>query len=215
MGFNIEALRAEAKKFLTENYFSGHDFTHTERVVNLCKLIGKTENADMLVLETAALLHDLGRDAERKDPSIDHAAESAKIAGRILPQLNYPQEKLDQTLYAIKVHRFSKGVIPTTLEAKILQDADRIDVCGAMGIAMTFSYGGAHGRLMYDPTDPFAENREPDGHFYSLDHFYKKLLKLPEMMHTEAGRKIAKERTSFMRLFLEQLRKEISCSDNL
>ena len=82
MGPINNKIREEAKKFMDENHVSGHDFAHAERVTNLCKLIGEIENADMLILETAALLHDLGRDAERKDPSIDHAPESAKIAER-------------------------------------------------------------------------------------------------------------------------------------
>lgn len=205
----LEDVEREAEQFMQEHNFSGHDFAHVLRVKKLCKAIGEKENADMPVLLAATLLHDLGRDIERKDPTIDHAERSAEIAEEILRKVGFPTEKIPAVIYAIRVHRFSKGVTPTTLEAKILQDADRIDISGAIGIAATFAYGGAYNYGLYNPDDPFATNRDFDDNNYSLDHFYTKLLHLPETMHTKIGREMAEKRTKFVRLFLREFKYEI------
>ena len=205
----LAKVEREAKRYMEEHHFSGHDFAHVLRVQRLCKAIGEKENADMLVLLASTLLHDLGRDHERKNPAIDHAEKSAEIAEEILRKVGFPSEKIPAVVCAIKVHRFSKGVTPTTLEAKILQDADRIDISGAVGIAATFAFGGAHNSEIYDPDDPFAENRDLDDSGYTLDHFYTKLLHLPETMHTKIGREIADRRRRFMQYFLEQFKAEV------
>lgn len=208
----LASIEDEAERYMREHHFSGHDFAHVMRVRRLCKIIGKKENADMLVLEAAALLHDLGREAERKDFAVNHANKSVEIADKILQKVRFPSEKTTQVLYAIKVHRFTQHIFPKTIEAKILQDADRIDISGASGIAMTFAYSGAHGIELYNYKDPFAENRSFDDKQYSIDHFYTKLLKLPEAIHTETGRKIAEKRSKFLSRFLKQLRSEIEGS---
>jgi len=205
----LARVEREAKRYMKEHHFSGHDFAHVLRVQKLCKAMGCKENADIVVLLASALLHDLGRDHERKNPAIDHAEKSAEIAEEILRKVGFPSEKISAVVYAIKVHRFSKGVTPTTLEAKILQDADRIDISGAVGIASTFAFGGVHNSEIYNLDDPFAENRDLDDKNYVLDHFYAKLLHLPETMHTKIGREMAKKRTKFMSLFLDQLKYEI------
>jgi len=203
----------EARQYMDEHCFPSHDFSHVLRVQRLCKVIGEAENADMLILYAAALLHDLGREAERKNPSVDHAEKSAEIARTLLEKVHFPRDKIPAVLYAIKVHRFSKGASPTTLEARILQDADRIDISGAIGIAMTFAYGGAYNRELYDINDPFAQSRELNDKNYTLDHFYAKLLNLPKTMHTRLGKQIAEKRTRFLQLFLQELRTEIESTD--
>jgi len=205
----LTEVEREAKRYMEEHHFSGHDFAHVLRVQRFCKAIGEKENADMVVLLASALLHDLGRDHERKNPAIDHAEKSAEIAEGILRKVSFPSEKIPAVVYAIKVHRFSKGVTPTTQEAKILQDADRIDISGATGIATTFAYGGAHNYGLYDPNDPFATSRDLDDEKYSLDHFYTKLLHLPKTMHTKIGREIAENRMKFVHMFLKELKYEI------
>jgi uncharacterized protein len=205
----LPEVEREAKRYMEEHHFSGHDFAHVLRVKRLCEAIGEKENADMLVLLASALLHDLGRDHERKDAAIDHAEKSAEIAEQILRKVSFPSEKIPAAIYAIKVHRFSKEVTPTTLEAKILQDADRIDISGAVGIAATFAFGGVHNSEIYNLDDPFAENRDLDDSIYTLDHFYTKLLYLPETMHTKVGREIADRRRRFMQYFLEQFKAEV------
>jgi uncharacterized protein len=208
----LAKIESEAKRYMSKNCFTGHDFSHVLRVQKLCKVIGKQENADMMVLLTAALLHDLGRNDERKNPSIDHAERSAEIAKEILQKTEFPCGKIPAVLYAIRVHRFSKGMTPTTLEAKILQDADRIDISGAIGIATTFAYSGVYNRELYDINDPFAERRSLNDSNYSIDHFYAKLLNLPKTMHTKIGKQIAERRTEFTKLFLRELKEELSSS---
>jgi len=112
-------------------------------------------------------------------------------------------------LYAIDVHRYSRGILPVTLEARILQDADRLDALGAVGIARVFLTGGALGREMYHPEDPFCRYREPDDGRWNLDHFYKKLLKLEAGMHTKSARKLAAKRTAVLERYLSDLEDEI------
>lgn len=202
-------LEREAKSFMETHHFGGHDFAHILRVKKLCKAIGEKENVDMQVLIASALLHDLGRDHERKNPTIDHAEKSAEIAEKILCKVGFPSKKIPAVVYAIKTHRFSKGVVPSTLEAKILQDADRIDISGAVGIAVTFAFGGVHNSKIYELDDPFAENRVLDDSRYIIDHFQTKLLHLPETMHTKMGREIAEARRRFMQSFIEQFKAEV------
>jgi len=198
---NIFKIKEFAESFFKGN-FAAHDFSHTIRVFHLSEKIGREENADMEILLTSALLHDIGR-----SQAGDHAENSIKIAEKILKELNFLEEKTEKIIYAISVHRYTKGKIPETLEAKILQDADRIDALGAVGIMRTFAYGN---RNLYNTCDPFFETkRELNDKCYALDHFYKKLLKLPKLMHTKTGKKIAKEREKFMLKFLDELRKEI------
>ena len=133
---------------MKDHSFPGHDFGHIDRVHLLCHKLVELEKADvnMLVLEAAALLHDVGRDLEKNHPSLDHAEESAKIAKRFLLKINFPCDLIKFVLNAIRSHRYSKDILPEILEGKILQDADRLDIYGAIGIAMTFSYGGVHNR---------------------------------------------------------------------
>jgi uncharacterized protein len=108
------------------------------------------------------------------------------------------------------VHNYIKRVVPASVEARILQDADRLDALGAIGIARTFSVGGSENRTLYNPDDPFCRlNRNLDDKQWTLDHFQTKLLKLQGSMHTETAKKIARERTRFIILFMRQMQKEI------
>ncbi len=208
----MDAVEAKARELMLEGASSGHDYAHVRRVHALCCRLAGMENTPVSrpVLEAAAFLHDIGREWERRDPAVDHALKSAELAEPVLREAGFPEEDLPKVLYAIRVHRFSGGVVPETLEARLLQDADRIDASGALGIAMTFAYGGAHGRVLYHPEDPFAEGRALDDGVWSLDHFYAKILLLGETLHTESARVIARERTAFTRAYLEQLRKEMA-----
>ncbi|RQW80581.1 MAG: phosphohydrolase, partial [Methanothrix sp.] len=105
--------------------------------------------------------------------------------------------------------RFSKGIVPKTLEAKILQDADRLDAMGAIGIARVFMTGGTLGRALYNPDDPFCRAREPEDGLWNLDHFYRKLLKLEAGMHTKTARQMAEKRADVLRRYLLDLEEEI------
>jgi uncharacterized protein len=110
---------------------------------------------------------------------------------------------------AIHAHSFSANVTPTTIEAKILQDADRMEALGAIGIARTFYVSGQMSRAMFHPEDPLGENRELNDTEYALDHFQLKLLKLPELFKTATGRKVAEERVEFVREFMIRLDGEV------
>jgi len=187
-----------------------HDLLHVKRVVKNALFLAEEEGADAEVVEAAAWLHDLGRPFESETGEC-HAVESARIARELLA--SHP--KRDAIVHCIECHRFSRGPEPDTLEGKILQDADRLDALGAVGIARIFAFGGQHGRPMYDEGDPFADSREvarPSGKKiepYSVDHFYNKQIKLPSLMHTESARREAERRWAFMEKFLAELRGEI------
>ena len=136
--------------------------------------------------------------------------EGADMAEKILRDYGYSQERIDKICYCIRMHSYSKKLTPSTLEGKILQDADRLDALGAIGIARTFSVGGSENRAFYNPGDPFCKShREPDDKQWTLDHFQAKLLKLKGLMHTQTAKNIAQQRVDFMVLFIEQLQKEI------
>lgn len=179
-----------------------HQLDHTQRVVeNALALADYYPEVDRDALGAAAWLHDVGR-GER-----NHAEASARIAAERLPALGFSPERAALAVGAIADHRFSAGRIPASQEGKILQDADRLDALGAIGIARAFSFEAS--RELYDPTDPFAERRAPDDGRYTLDHFYAKLLRLPETLHTPEARKMAQRRVGFMRIFLYELADEI------
>jgi len=181
----LDAIRDEAHKLLP--VFGTHGFEHTERVCRYCRRIGIAVGADLDVLLPAALLHDVGRDAA------DHAVESADIARRILDSLGYGLEEVEAVVEAISTHSFTGEREPTSLEAKVLSDADKLDAMGALGICRAATYGVEHGR--------------PLGDFVA--HFHEKLLKLRDRMYTEEARRLAELRHRFMLEFLYQLDREL------
>jgi uncharacterized protein len=205
----LDDLRRQVEKML-EGRDPGHDFEHIMRVYKNAQKIGKKEGADMKVLLAAVLLHDLvvyPKGSAKRSKSAD---DSADLAEKILQKRRWPKATIDRVSYCIRTHSYSKRIRPVTLEAKILQDADRLDALGAIGIARTFSVGGSENRKFYNPEDPFwNSNREPDDRIWTLDHFQAKLLHLQNTLHTKAARKVARERTRFMRQFIKQLAKEI------
>ncbi len=187
-----------------------HDFHHIMRVYKNAEIIGRSEGADMEVLLPAVLLHDIVVYPKGSAKSSRSSDESADLAKKILDNYGCPRKKINQICYCIRAHSYSKKVVPTSLEGRILQDADRLDALGAIGIARTFSVSGSENRTFYNADDPFCRSdRNLDDNRWTLDHFQTKLLKLEENMHTEAAKKIAQERTKFMMLFIRQLQKEI------
>lgn len=205
----LDDLRRQVERML-EGRDPGHDFEHIMRVYKNAYKIGREEGADMKVLLAAALLHDLvvyPKGSAKRSKSAD---DSADIAEKILEKRGWPRATIDRVSYCIRTHSYSKRIRPVTLEAKILQDADRLDALGAIGIARTFSVGGSENRKFYNPDDPFwKSSREPDDMVWTLDHFQAKLLHLQNTLHTKTARKVARERTKFMRDFVRQLAKEI------
>jgi uncharacterized protein len=208
---NLEQIMRTLQSLL-HNQSPAHDFEHIIRVYKNAEMISKQEESvDLDIVLAAALLHDLVVYPKGSSKTINSADDSAEIAKKILLEYkNYPREKIEKVADAIRTHSYSKRLIPETLEGKILQDADRLDAIGAIGIARTFSVGGSENRSLYNPTDPFCESeRQLDDTQWTLDHIKKKLMILKNSMHTKTAKKIAEERTEFMELFLNQLRKEI------
>ena len=134
---------------------------------------------------------------------------AAREAVRFLESIDYPAELLSPIHHAIEAHSFSADIDTETLEARIVQDADRLEAVGAIGITRCFLTGGSMGTPLYDPDDPFSEGRVPDDRRYTLDHFYCKLLGLTDSMKTKAGKTEAAKRTAYMKTFLQQLGSEI------
>ena len=199
-------------QLLLQNQSPAHDFQHMLRVYKNAEMISKQEESvDLDIVLAAALLHDLVVYPKGSSKTINSADDSAEIAKKILLEYkNYPREKIEKVADAIRTHSYSKRLVPQTLEGKILQDADRLDAIGAIGIARTFSVGGSENRSLYNPTDAFCETeRQLDDTQWTLDHIKRKLMILKNSMHTKTAKKIAEERTEFMELFLNQLRKEI------
>ena len=188
---------------------SAHDLAHTQRVVANAKKLLKSEPADTEVVLAAAWLHDcvvLPKNHPDRKKASGLASERATA---FLEQIAFPEEKLKQVAHAIESHSFSVGIAPETIEAKIVQDADRLDALGAVGIARCFKVGGQLGRPLYNPEDPFCESREPDDTAWTIDHFYRKLFALHKTMNTEAAKAEAEKRSQYMREFLKTMRKEI------
>jgi uncharacterized protein len=186
-----------------------HDLSHIRRVVANTKRIGKAERAEMHVVVPAAWLHDVvkfGKDDPRNKQSARLAAEEAS---RYLRQERYPEKHIAAVAHAIEAHSFSGGTEPRTLEAKCVQDADRLDALGAIGIARTFATTGTMGRPLYCENDPWADWRELNDKEYALDHFEQKLFRVAETLKTDTGRAEGRKRAQFLREYVEQLQREI------
>jgi uncharacterized protein len=187
----------------------GHGLVHVRRVVATAGRLCVDEGARGDIVLPAAWLHDcvpVSKDAPDR-PLASHMAAARAI--EFLGNAGYPADCLPGIQHAIEVHSYSAGIEPRTIEAKIVQDADRLDALGAIGVARCIAVGTALGRTLYHPDDPFCARREPDDSGASLDHFYTKLLKLVDTMQTVAGRREALRRNEFMRSYLAQLRTEI------
>lgn len=199
------------RKFLEDNtkIDAAHDVAHVKRVVKNAERIILKEPADKEIVTTAAWLHDCvilpKNDPDRKKAS----TLAAEKAAEFLMTIDFPKNKIPAVAHAIEAHSYSAGIPPKTIEAKIVQDADRLDALGAIGIARCFSVGGELNSPMYHPDDPFAESREPDDSKWTVDHFYEKLFRLPDLLNTDTAKKLAKNRVEYMRSFLEQLSFEV------
>jgi uncharacterized protein len=193
----------------TADFFklSHHDGSHSERVRSMALRIGKEEGADLEVVEAASLLHDVARAMEDRGEISDHAKEGARIARSILKQSGFPKEKIELVCRCIQVHRFRNGMSAESLEAKVLQDADRLDVIGAIGLARLFARSGWENVPIHDPMIPPKEKY--DGRSCtSVNHIYEKVLRIRETLHTASAKRIAEDRHIFVEQFLKMLLKE-------
>ncbi|WP_438990985.1 HD domain-containing protein [Lentibacter sp.] len=193
---------------------SAHDLAHIRRVWANCQHIAKGEGqnatVDLELLHAAALFHDLVNLPKNAPNRAEASRLSAEAAAPLARACGLPEAKLPALKHAIAAHSFSAKIAPQTLEAQILQDADRLDALGAIGLARMLMISGALNRPLYDHTDPLAQNRAPDDTAFALDHFQTKLFTLADTMHTETARQIATERTTYMRAFLARLHSEIA-----
>ena len=188
---------------------SAHDFNHVMRVYKNAQKLCKNENVNEKLVLTAVLLHDIISYPKFDKRSKYSAVLSAKESKKILKNLNFSSKEIQIVYEAICDHSFSKGKIPQSIEGKILQDADRLDAIGAIGIARVFAVGGSENRAFYNIDDPFCKNRIPDDKAWTLDHFYKKLLKLESLMNTKSAKIEAKKRTKLLKTFLSELKREV------
>ena len=198
----------EVKKWMRKND-PAHDFEHVLRVYETAKMICTKEKANKKLVLYSVLLHDITSFPKNDKRSKISSTKSSKEAKKILKKFSFPDEEIKIISNAIEDHSFSKNKKPTSLEGKILQDADRIDAIGAIGIARTFAVGGSENRPFYNKSDPFCSIRNPNDQNWTLDHFYKKLLVIESKMNTKSGKKEAKRRTKILRRFLTDLKREI------
>lgn len=191
---------------------AGHDIGHVRRVVKNVAWLTQEESADAWVTLPAAWLHDcvaVAKDSPLRSRGSQLAAEAAV---EFLQGLGYPAEKLPEVAHAIEAHSFTAAIPTRSLEARVVQDGDRLDSLGAIGIARCLLVGGKLNRPLFELDDPFCEQREPDDGQYTIDHFYNKLFKLPAMMQTRAGKAEAERRAGVMRAYLDELAAEITRS---
>lgn len=208
----LESIRKIARQTAAAD--PAHDFSHCLRVLANALQISRQEGGDAEILEAASFLHDIANLPKSHPDSRLSSERSASAAEKILAENGFSADQIEKAKDAILCHSYSRGLTPRTLEGRIFQDADRLDSLGAIGIARTFTVGGATNRPIYDLEDPFfasgRASREYDDKSNTLDHFFVKLFKLGETMQTDTGRKLAQERIERMKLFVENLRTEIT-----
>ncbi|QJA08552.1 HD domain-containing protein [Romboutsia sp. CE17] len=186
------------------NEGSGHDWYHIERVYNMSKYIAQKENADLFIVEMAALLHDID------DWKFSDKQDTTKTE-QFLKSVNVDKVEFKKILSIIKRISFKGGLVDSTqdsIEGMVVQDADRLDAIGAIGIARAFTYGGFKNRVIYNPDiNPIEFKTLKDvkhKNNHTINHFYEKLLKLKDLMNTNTAKEIAVKRHKFMEKFLEE-----------
>ena len=190
---------------------SAHDISHFRRVWGTAQRLAEESQADRLVILTACYFHDIvslpKNHPERGRSSQMAARRTCDILRRDFP--DFPPEHAASVAHAIEAHSFSAGIAPQSMEAKIVQDADRLEALGAIGLARVFAVSGALGVPLFDADDPFADARSLDDRAFALDHFQTKLLRLPDTMQTEMGRELARHNADFLIQFMAKLSAEL------
>ena len=202
---NKDIILKETKSFVKDKLYkegSGHDWFHVKRVYNLATYLCEKEGGDEFIIKMTALLHDID-DWKFSDNS--------KTTENFLKSLSIDEKFIYQIMDIISTMSYKGGVTDSTqntLEGKIVQDADRLDAMGAIGIARTFTYGGSKHRLMYNPDikpmnfQNLEQVKQADNH--TINHFYEKLLKLKDLINTDTAKQIAEERHRFMEIYLDE-----------
>jgi uncharacterized protein len=194
----------------TQGDDGSHDLSHLLRVWrNATSIAGQEPGCDRTIVTAAVILHDCVA-VEKNAPERSLASRRAASRARtVLAGLGWDAACIDATAHAIEAHSFSAGIAPLTVEARIVQDADRLDAIGAIGIARCFYVAGRMGSSLYDPSDPQATERDLDDRRFALDHFDAKLFKIAGNFQTKAGQALAEARTGTMRDFVRALLTEI------
>ena len=203
----INSISNDVKKIIEND--SAHDFEHIMRVYKNAKKLCKQEKVNEKLVLCAVLLHDIVSYPKSDKRSKNSSIDSAKKAIIILKRYGFTENEITIISDAIREHSFSQKKTPKTIEGKILQDADRLDALGAIGIARVFATGGSLKRPFYNTDDPFCKKRNADDKIWTLDHFFQKLLKLELLMNTKSGKIEAKKRTRILNEYLKQLKQEI------
>ena len=179
-----------------------HDINHLNRVWNAARtLLDTYPDADAMVVQAACYLHDIVNLPKNHPERHLASRHAAKLACEKLAQAGFPSEKLESVAHAIEAHSFSASIVPVTIEAKIVQDADRLDALGAVGLARLYYTAGRMGSALAHPTDPLAMHRDSDDKAFALDHIESKLAKLPATMQTDAGHRLGEIRLAWLRDF--------------
>ena len=194
---------------VAEKIDGSHDVSHLQRVWSNVCLIRNDEGGDQEILLAATLLHDCVA-VEKNSPFRSSASRlAAAKATELLTEMGWGEERIEAVAHAVEAHSFSAAITPTTLEAKILQDADRLDAMGMIGVARMFYVSGRMGGGLYDPADPHAAQRPYDDKRFAVDHFNTKLFHLADGFQTETGARLAKVRHERMQRFLNELMQEV------
>jgi len=191
---------------------AAHDISHFRRVWHTARRLMADKQVDPLVILAACYFHDIvslpKNHPQRSRSSLMAAARAVEILRRHFA--DFPPEAYAAVRHAIEAHSFSGGIAPVSLEAKIVQDADRLEALGAIGLARVFAVSGALGVALFDAEDPFADRRELDDRAFALDHFQSKLLRLPQTMQTAEGRALARHNADFLIQFMAKLGAELN-----
>jgi uncharacterized protein len=194
---------------LPESGDGSHDLSHVARVFKTAMQLQASEGGDAEIIATAVMLHDCVHVEKSSPLRSKGSALSAQKATEILLGLGWGETRTAKVAHAVEAHSFSANIEPTTVEAKIVQDADRLDAIGMVGIARCFYTSGRMGSRMYEPNDPKAETRDLDDRNFAIDHFPAKLLGLSQGMKTKAGQALADVRHKSLLAFYEAFLNEV------
>lgn len=206
----IENWKNKFEEYLNANPLDdgSHDLSHFKRVWRLADKLS-SESEDKLTILAACYFHDIVN-YPKNDPRRPQSSRDAAIKSKeILTNMNFPVDKLNSVAHCIESHSFSANIKPETIEAEIVQDSDRMESLGAIGLARTFYVAGRMGSQLFDGDDPFAQNRNLDDSQYAIDHFKTKLFKLPATMKTNSGKEEAIKRVRILEDFLDNLKEEL------
>ncbi|ELC3156677.1 HD domain-containing protein [Vibrio harveyi] len=188
---------------------AAHDLSHVRRVVNTARQLALQEGAELAVVLPAAYLHDCFTYPKDHPNRKQSSAIAATKAISFLESIDYPAQYHDAIAHAIESHSFSANITPNTLEAQVVQDADRLDALGAIGVTRCIQVSTLFDATLYNEQDMFAEHRELEDKRFTIDHFQTKLFKIVDTMNTKAAYEEAVKRKAFMQSYLEQLRQEV------